>query len=210
MESPFNKSIKWSLTIAVITLVLAALFSIVSTALLNGVTWAVGMLVVFGFVLIGIVFDIVGVAATAARETPFHAMASEKVRGAKQSIAICRSADRVASFCNDVIGDISGIVSGTATTIVVIQLTVQFGQGNGGFFQTIVSVIFTSVVAAATVGGKALGKTFAIHYSTNVVFQVGRLLYLVEDKLKIRITSRIYKKQKQRSKERKPNGPKND
>ena len=194
MRSPFDKSIHWSLSIAVITFVLAALFSVISTAMLNGVSWAAGMLIVYGIVMIGIVFDIIGVAATAAIETPFHAMASEKVKGAKQSIYICRNADRVASFCNDVIGDISGIVSGTASAAVVIQLVYAFGRGDGSLFQTIISVVFTSVVAAVTVGGKALGKSFAIRYSTYVIFQVGRLLYLVEEKLKIKMIPRAPKK----------------
>ena len=194
MRSPFDKSIHWSLSIAVITFVLAALFSVISTAMLNGVSWAAGMLIVFGIVMIGIVFDIIGVAATAAIETPFHAMASEKVKGAKQSIYICRNADRVASFCNDVIGDISGIVSGTASAAVVIQLVYAFGRGDGSLFQTIISVVFTSVVAAVTVGGKAFGKSFAIRYSTYVIFQVGRLLYLVEEKLKIKMIPRAPKK----------------
>ncbi len=200
MKLPFDKSINWSISVAVITFVLAALFAIISTALLNGLSWAAGMIVVFCIVLIGILFDIIGVAATASQEKPFHAMAAEKVHGAKQAILITRNADRVASFCNDVIGDISGIVSGTASAIVVIQLTIQFGQGDGSLFQTIVSVIFTSVVAAMTVGGKALGKTYAIRYSKNVVFQVGRLLYILEEKLKIKITPRIFNSKRQKTK----------
>ncbi|PWA13208.1 hypothetical protein DCC39_01800 [Pueribacillus theae] len=196
MKLPFDKSINWSVAIAVITFVLAALFSIISTAMLNGVSWAAGMVIVFCIVLIGIIFDIIGVAATAAAEKPFHAMASEKVHGAKQAILICRNADRVASFCNDVIGDISGIVSGTASAVVVMQLVFQFGQGDGTIFHAIVSVVFTSIVAAATVGGKALGKSYAILHSKNVVFQVGRLLYLIEEKLKIKISPFFVKRQK--------------
>ncbi|MFA8438841.1 hypothetical protein [Pueribacillus sp. YX66] len=200
MKLPFDKSINWSIGIAVITFVLAALFSIISTAMLSGVTWAAGMVVVFCIVLIGIFFDIIGVAATAAQEKPFHAMAAEKVPGAKQAIVICRNADRVASFCNDVIGDISGIVSGTASAIVVIQLSFQFGHGDGSLFQTIVSILFTSVVAATTVGGKAFGKTYAIRYSKNVIFQVGRLFYILEDKLKIKITPRLFNTKRQKTK----------
>lgn len=196
MKLPFDKSINWSVAIAVITFVLAALFSIISTAMLNGVSWAAGMVIVFCIVLIGIIFDIIGVAATAAEEKPFHAMASEKVPGAKQAIMICRNADRVASFCNDVIGDISGIVSGTASAVVVIQLALQFGHGDGSIFHTIVAVVFTSIVAATTVGGKALGKSYAILHSKNVVFQVGRLLYLIEEKLKIKISPFVVKRQK--------------
>ncbi|TLS36379.1 hypothetical protein [Pseudalkalibacillus caeni] len=197
MKSSTIKSINWSLAIAVITLVLAAIFSIISTAMLSGVSWAIGMLIVFAIVLVGVVFDIVGVASTAADETPFHAMASERLNGAKQAIFIVRNADRVASFCNDVIGDISGIVSGTAAAAVVFQLSIQFGHGDGSIFQNVVSIMFTSVVAALTVGGKALGKSFAIHFSTGIIYQVGRLLYFVEQTFKIKITT---SKKKRKSK----------
>src|SRR5699024_3051700 len=115
------KSIKFSFSIAVITFVLAAIFSVVSSSILSGVMSSVGLLIVFIIVLTGVFFDMLGIAATAADEVPFHAMASEKVSGSKQAILIVRNADRFASFCNDVIGDISGIISGTATAIVVIQ-----------------------------------------------------------------------------------------
>ncbi|HEU5141510.1 MAG TPA: hypothetical protein VFT51_16160 [Bacillales bacterium] len=183
-----KNSIKWSSGIAVITLVLAAIFSVVSTFLLGGVSWAVGMLIVLVIVLTGVVFDIIGVAATAVKEKPFHAMAAKRVHGSKQSIFITRNADRVANFCNDVVGDISGIVSGTASAAVVLELTVQLGYGEESAFQYVVAVLFTSVVAALTVGGKAFGKAFAIKYATEIILQVGRIFYFVEDSLKIKFT----------------------
>ncbi|MCM3617622.1 hypothetical protein M3936_08515 [Sutcliffiella horikoshii] len=185
MLNKWKDAINWSLAIAVITLVLAAIFSIVSTYLLSGVTWAIGMIIVFIIVFIGIFFDMLGIAATAADETPFHAMAAERVNGSKQSIQIVRSADRFASFCNDVIGDISGIISGTASAIVVISFTISIGQREDSFFHYVVAVAFTSVVAAVTVGGKAFGKSMAIRYSTPILFQVGKLFYFLEDRFKI-------------------------
>lgn len=170
MKSLIKDSVKWTSIIAVITFVLAALFSVVSTLLLNGLSLAIGMLVVLAIVFIGIIFDIMGVAATAVKIKPLHAMAAKKVHGSRQAIVIGKNADRFANFCNDVVGDISGIVSGTATTIVVIELTLQLGYMQDSTFQYVISVVFTSVVAALTVGGKALGKSFAIEYATNIIF----------------------------------------
>lgn len=187
MKEPLIKSINWSLGIAVITFVLAAIFSIVSTLLLGGVTWAIGMVIVLIIVLIGIIFDTIGVAATAADEVPFHAMAAERLPGGKQAVHITRNADRFANFCNDVIGDIAGIISGTASAYVVLQLSLQLGADDQSKWQFIISVIFTSVIAALTVGGKSFGKTMAIRYSTPIIYQVGRLFYLIEVKLKIKL-----------------------
>src|SRR5699024_11313379 len=79
------------------------------------------LIIVFFIVLIGIVFDMLGIASTAAKEAPLHAMAAEKVKGAKEAVNIYKNADKFASFCNDVIGDISGIISGSALTIVILD-----------------------------------------------------------------------------------------
>ncbi|GLB58137.1 hypothetical protein [Cytobacillus sp. NCCP-133] len=185
MKELLRNSIKWSFSIAVITFVLAALFSIISNSILNGVSWGTGLIVVSIIVLIGIFFDMIGIAATAADEVPFHSMASNKVYGARYSIRIVRNADRFASFCNDVIGDISGIISGAAAAIVIVQLTVSFQMDHSSVFEYASSVIITSIIAAMTVGGKAFGKSLAIRYSKDIIFQVGKVLQFLEDKFHI-------------------------
>ena len=101
MDNQLKKSLRFSISIAVITFVLAAIFSVISSSVLSGVFWYIGLVIVFIIVLIGVIFDMLGIAATAASEPPFHAMAAEKVPGAKQAILIVRNADRFASFCND-------------------------------------------------------------------------------------------------------------
>ncbi|MCA1063334.1 hypothetical protein QTG56_13135 [Rossellomorea sp. AcN35-11] len=185
MNETMKNSIKWSVSIAVITFVLAAIFSVTSNMVLNGVAWYAGLVVVLIIVFIGIFFDMLGIAATAADETPFHSMAAKKVYGARYSIKIVRNADKFASFCNDVIGDISGIISGTASAIVIIQLTISFQLEGGSLKEYIVSVTLTSFIASLTVGGKALGKTFAITYSKDIIFRVGKVLQFVEDRFHI-------------------------
>ncbi|PSL43201.1 hypothetical protein B0H94_11124 [Salsuginibacillus halophilus] len=145
------------------------------------------MVVVFIIVFIGVFFDTIGIAATAAEETPFNAMAANKVPGGRHGVLITKHADRFASFCNDVIGDIAGIISGTASAFVVLQLTFALGENEGSVAQTIISMVFTSVVAALTVGGKSFGKTVAIYYSTPIIYHVGKVLYILETKLHIRV-----------------------
>ncbi|MFD2681179.1 hypothetical protein [Bacillus seohaeanensis] len=205
MKETMKNSIKWSLSIAVITFVLAAIFSVSSNMVLNGLGWYAGLLVVLAIVLIGIFFDMLGIAATAADETPFHAMAAKKVYGARYSIKIVRNADRFASFCNDVIGDISGIISGTASAIVLVQLTLTFKLEGGSILEYSVSIILTSIIAALTVGGKALGKTFAIHFSRDIIFQVGKVLQFFEDKFHIVIIKDKKDKKKKMDKKTRTN-----
>src|SRR5690625_7436508 len=93
-----KKSINFSMSIAVITFVLAAIFSVISSSLLNGVVWGIGILIILLIVLIGILFDTIGIASTAATEQPFHAMRSEERRVGKESVYIIRNIDRIISL----------------------------------------------------------------------------------------------------------------
>lgn len=174
MKFSFKDSIKWSLLISLVTLLLSATFTIVSTIVLAGVGWGIGMVVVLIIVIIGVFFDMLGLAAASAQEKPYHSMAAEKLHGAKQAIKIVRNADKFSNFCNDVIGDISGIVSGTASAAVVLQLVYTFGETEQSMLFKALSVLFTATVAALTVGGKALGKAFAIQNSIRIVLKVGQ------------------------------------
>lgn len=189
----FKRTIRFSLSIAVITFVLAAIFSIISQASLEGTSWIVGLFVVLVIIIIGVLFDMMGIASAAANETPFHAMAARKVYGARHALSIVRNADRFASFCNDVIGDISGIISGTATGIVVIQIMLTVNSDNPSLYNFVITTILTSVVAALTVGGKALGKTFAITRSTDIILFAGKIAAFMESKFKIKLIPEIKK-----------------
>ena len=100
-------------------------------------------------------------------------MAARKVPGSQEAIRLLRNAERVSSICNDVVGDICGVVSGSASaTIAALILTqVDVGWPRG------VSLVMSALVAGLTVGGKAIGKTFAVNSCTQIVHTVGRVLH---------------------------------
>ncbi|OXM88163.1 CNNM domain-containing protein [Paenibacillus rigui] len=185
MKFSLIHSIRWSIFISIVTFIMACVFTVTSTTVLEGFPWGIGMLIVIFLICNGIFFDVMGLAAAAANETPFHAMASEKVKGSRQAIQIVRNADRFSNFCNDVIGDISGVISGAASTLVVIKLMSGIG-GDNEWLRTAVSVIFTALVSAMTVGGKAMGKSFALHYSTDIVLFIGKIFYFLQDKVGVK------------------------
>ncbi len=186
MKFSVQHSIRWSIFISTVTFVLASIFSVSSTIILEGIAWGSGMLIVLLLIMIGIVFDMMGIASTAAKESPFHSMASEKIHGSRQAIRIIRNADRFSSFCNDVIGDITGIISGAAAVLVIFKLMSSLHAEHSVLY-TITSVVFSGLVSALTVGGKALGKSYAIHHSTRIVLVIGKVFYLLENRLKVRI-----------------------
>lgn len=185
MKFSMKNSMRWSIFITIVTFILSCIFSIVSTSVLQGLAWGVGMLTVFIIVLIGILFDMMGIAATAAKEIPFHAMAAKRIKGARQGIRIVRNADRFASFCNDVIGDIAGIISGAGSALVVIELMRSMNVENTIVNATF-SVVFTGLVSALTVGGKAMGKSLSIFYANTIILWVGKVFYFFEHRLGIR------------------------
>lgn len=204
MKGEIKKSLKWALPLAVITIVLAAIFSIVSTAILNGADAVTGICVVLVIILIALFFDIIGVAATAADEAPFHSMASKGMRGARYAVWLTKNADRVNTFCTDVIGDISSIISGTAASVVVIEVMVLISKNSDGVIEYILSVVVTCIVAALTVFVKALGKTFAIGNATRIIYSAGYVIYFAEHHLHIPLLRILDKKNhKSRVKKRK-------
>ena len=180
-----KSSLRWSVFITALTLVLAIAISFISTLLMAHVNWGIGFFILLFIIFIGIFFDILGIASTAADEQPFHAMGAAKVRGARQALKVVRNADQFSNFCNDVIGDISGIVSGAAAVAVVTQVLALFPSRTT--MENLLHVLMTAFVAALTVGGKALGKSIAINRAERIVFQIGKVLYFLEEYLHIRI-----------------------
>jgi len=155
---------------------LSVAFTFVSSELLDGVGYVAALIVLLFFITVGILFDMLGVAVTSASETPFHSMASHRERGAAEAIKLLKNAEKVASICNDVVGDICGIVSGTTAAVIVVSLAAQLRNGNTMALQ----LLMTGLVAALTIGGKAAGKAFAISGSTKIVLAAGKCIACVK------------------------------
>ena len=163
------KKSNWTYKVFFITFLLAALFTIITNMFTN-VGIIILSLVITLVILIGILFDMIGVATLTSKEKNFHARASKKQKGAKESITLLKNASVVASFCNDVIGDICGIVSGGLGTTLALTLATKYNLNI-----ILVTTILAALISALTVGGKAIGKNIAIKKSDNIIFFVGKL-----------------------------------
>ncbi len=170
-----KEGLKWVATIIPMTFFISAVLQMIQSGLMSKVNLIMAFIILIAFILIGILFDIVGVAVTSANEIPFHSLSSQKVRGAKESVRLIRNADKVGSFCNDVIGDIAGIISGSATTAIV-TMVIASGADISTFFLT---MILTALVASLTIGGKAFGKRIAIDRSSDIIFFVGKVISFI-------------------------------
>ena len=164
----------WIIKITVITFAISLIFSFVSETVIPNVNIFVGIILVLLFIGLGILFDIIGVSITVADPKTFHSMAAKNVRGAKLAVKLIKNAEKVSSFCNDVIGDICGIISGSTSASIAIILSNKFNWN-----LLAVSLIITAIVAAMTIGGKAIGKSIAINKSNSIIFRFSSILSLV-------------------------------
>ena len=162
---------RWVLRIFMMSVVLSALLSFASGIVLADAGYVIAVLVLVFFVLLGIAFDLVGVAVTAADARPFHSMASHRQRGAKEALYLIKNAEKTSSFCNDVVGDICGIVSGSTAAVIVLRLQSSFNTQS-----ILISIAVTALISGLTIGGKAVGKKIALDRSTEVVLFAARLL----------------------------------
>lgn len=167
-----KKTVRWVITIFVITLFVSGAISLLSEELLSRSGMVAAFAILFVIVLVGILFDVVGVAVTSADERPFHSMAARKVPGAQEAIGLLRNAERVGSICNDVVGDICGVISGSASAVIASKVISHFTFS----WPNLVSLLMSAIVAATTVGGKAIGKSYAIKSCTAIVHRVGRII----------------------------------
>lgn len=168
-----KKNIRWVTTIFFVTMFVSGFISLVSDEVMASSGIFVAFVILLIIILIGILFDIIGMAVATADEKPFHSMAARKIPGAQEAIRLLRNAERVSSICNDVVGDICGVVSGAASATIAAQILSNFQFS----WPDIVTLLMSSFVAALTVGGKAIGKGFAVNSCTSIVFFAGKILY---------------------------------
>ena len=177
-----NKKDNWLWQVFIITFCLAIAFGAISNTVVTKLNIVIATILLFVIILIGILFDLVGMAVASAVEAPFHAKAAKKHKGAKESIRLVRNAPKVSNICNDVIGDICGIISGSIGALLSVSMSEKFNVD-----LIIISLIVNAVIASLTVGGKALGKKFAIKKCTNIIYFAGatiHYIYPVRDKKK--------------------------
>ncbi|MBR3973072.1 MAG: hypothetical protein IKJ99_03860 [Oscillospiraceae bacterium] len=168
-----NKTVRWVVAIFLVTIVISGVISLVSDALMSESGIFSAFLILLVIILVGIIFDIIGMAVATADEKPFHSMAARKVPGASDSIKLLRNAERVSSICNDVVGDICGVVSGSASATIAALILANVSIG----WPRVISLAMSAFCAGLTVGGKAIGKTFAVNQATSIVHSVGKLIY---------------------------------
>lgn len=165
---------KWIVTTFILTFILAMLFGGVSNVVIEKMNLIMAIIVLALVIALGIVFDMIGMAIATCEEAPFHAKAAKKHSGAKEVLRLLKAKDKATNVCNDLIGDICGIVSGSAGALIAIKLSMILSIDI-----VIVSLVLSAFVAMITVGGKAIGKGISMNNAENIMYMVGAAIHLV-------------------------------
>lgn len=162
---------KWIITIVLITFIISFCLSFIANSLIPNLSLFFGIILTLLFIMIGILFDIIGVSVTTADEAVFHSMNSRKVKGANIAVKFKKNAEKVSSFCCDVIGDICGVISGAAGTAIAAILITKYNTNI-----LITGLLITAIISSLTIGGKAIGKSFAINKSDIILYSFAKFI----------------------------------
>ena len=163
----------WPIKVFFISLMTTAVLTLMTDTSMDSMSALAALVLLVLFISINILFDTVGLAVATAAESPFHSMASKKHKVGKTAVRLLKNADKVSSVCNDIVGDIAGVVSGATSVAIADKLFM------GHPAQFWLTLAMTSLVAAFTVGGKAVAKRLAIEKSIEIVILASKVISLV-------------------------------
>lgn len=173
-----NKDFSWIIRITIAAFLITLLFSLATENVLPYCNTVISVLIIIIFIILGVLFDMIGIAVTVATPKTFNSMATKNVRGSRACINLIKKASKVSSFCNDVIGDICGILSGSAGVTVALTISKEFNLN-----LLVVTIVITSIIGALTIGGKAMGKNVAINKSNEILYKFAEFLLIFNKKL---------------------------
>lgn len=171
-KKPKNRHWVWPTVAFVMAVVISLIFSMLSELALSHASVAIAVVVIVVFIVISVVFDMLGLAVASCNIEDFNAMASRKVKGSKQALSLVKHADRVSSVCNDVIGDVCGILSGAAGAVLLTKIVLTAGS----FMEIFVPSLISAIIAGLTIGGKAMFKRLAITHATGITLGFAKFL----------------------------------
>ena len=166
-----NTNYIWIIKIGIVSFLISIIFSFISEVAIPNLNIVFGIVLGLIFIFIGIIFDMIGVSVAASDESEFNSMASQKIKGAKMAVKLKKNADKVSSFCNDVVGDICGIISGSIGAVISLKLTTLSGINS-----LWITILIMGLISTITISGKALVKGIAIKKSNKILFRFAKVL----------------------------------
>ena len=184
LQKTKKKPMNWAVKATIITFVLSFFLGVFADVLSKNLNFVPALLVLVFIIMVGIIADMAGIAIATADEKTLNAMAARKMKGAKEALSLLKNAEKATSIFNDVIGDIAGIISGATGATIGVYVIGMLGDiltsGNAQIGELITLSILSAVIASLTVGGKAVGKKYAIKNAEKIVYLVGKISHTVQ------------------------------
>jgi hypothetical protein len=173
-----RRVVKYAIFSGLITFLIACAMNINSQFFLTEMkSVSISLFLLLAVILVGIIFDIIGVAVAVANPASFNASSARKIPGSTQALRLINNSSRVANICCDMMGDICGTVSGGMGVGIIILLPWAKDPQQA----IIATMLMSGMVAAITVGGKALSKDYSINKADKVMLMVGRFIAFFEE-----------------------------
>ena len=157
-------NLRWAYKTLVLSIFLSITFSMLSQGLFPKLPVVFSLFVIFFFVFVSVVFDMIGIAVASVKLENLEKFENQK--GFKTAKKLSQSKDKVSSFCGDVVGDICGILSGAGGVSIVVNLNIT---NQTAFF--LATCLISSIVAGLTIFGKAIMKGYAVENCEKVVLK---------------------------------------
>lgn len=164
-----KNNLKWSVKILFFSFFLSFFFSFISQSLFPTLSIPLSIFIIFFFVGVSVVFDMVAVGVTSINIEKLEKYKNEK--GYATAVNLCKNTEKVSSFCGDVVGDICGILSGAGGVSLVLNVSIR---DSNVFFIT--TCLVSSLIAGLTIFGKAILKRYSVDNCEKVVLFTAKVL----------------------------------
>lgn len=165
----------WFAKAFIIAFVLTIVFGLLSESILDETSWVVATIVILVLMAIALFFDMIGTAVILADPVSFNAMASKRIKGAKNGLKIIKAQNMVTSICSDVIGDIIGILSGA----MGVGLALSLMSPQNAWYNPYLSILVSALIAAISISIKAIVRMLAKKHCHKIVWNVGKLMTIL-------------------------------
>ena len=164
---------KWAIRMFVIAICMSLLFGFISQTLLTNMGVIVASICICIFIFFAVFFDMLGVAVASTDIKVFEKWVKEGVKGAGIGLKLSNNAEKMCSFCGDVVSDICSTLCGAGGACIVATLTTNFANKNAIM---LISISVSAIIAGITIFFKAIIKEKAIKNSNKIILKLSCIL----------------------------------
>lgn len=170
-----KNSARWAFKALILSVSFSILFGMFSQSLFPKLPWFLSVLIIFFFIFIAVLFDMIGVSFTTLSKNDLNGLFGQNKDFFNTLSRLYENKDKISSFCGDIVGDICGILSGAGGVSLVFNMNIQ--DANVKFITT---CIVSSIIAGLTIFGKAIMKGYAVQNCKKVTYVTAKTIFTLQ------------------------------